>query len=513
MGRESIKSVGIISFFTLISRVLGLVREMVLAAFLGTGFYSDAFSLAFALPNFFRRLGAEGTIVNAFLPRFFEIKKRDGEERALRYSSDFFGVSFFILFVLTLICVSLAPFLVDYLSVVGFQDEPMRLTVLLTQIMSLYIVLIGAVTVFQGILNSFSVFWVSSLTPILLNVSIIGLGVWLAPVLENPAIGFAIGVVVGGILQLVWHLPHLRRVGFRMRKRIHPCDPYVKKTLGVVFPTIFGVGIYHINVVVNSVVASTLSEGAVSSLRFSHRILEFTMGILIIPVSTVIMPGLSKLFVDNRPDEVRRKLQTALRLVTFITLPATVGLLIINQQLVDSLFGRGAFDANSISLTRDALSFHIIGLVFISWNRLLLDGFQAARRIGAAVRAAGIIFFVNLILALLLSRLMGHRGVALSFTIAQIVQTVVLVLYLSRISINRFLDSDLLKSVRNTFLLSIFMAFTLWILKRGVLCFTFSSMADMALLVSAGVSLYLFPAYLVGSREFNEIKQIIFRDR
>ena len=493
------KSIGLVSLITLFSRILGLLREIVKAALLGTSSYSDAFTLAFTIPNLFRRMTAEGAMSNAFIPVFNEILHKEGEKRAFDFARNFFWLFTFVLLLFSLLFIISAPWLVRYVFAPGFEGDSLQLTVLLTRYMFIYIVFISLAAILQGVLNSFAVFWVSSLTPVLLNISIIGCALFFAPRLSNPTYGFAIGVLVGGVIQLTFQLPSARKAGLRLLSRINLADPKIRQVIALMLPTIFGTGIYQINIIVSNFIASTLDEGAISSLNFSNRLLELIIGVFIISITTVFLPRFSTLFAEQRLDTIGSEMQRIIEITTFIALPATVGVFMIGDEIVTLLFVRGAFDAHSVSLTAGALRYHILGLIFISWNRLLLTLFQAGRWIRQTVQIAVVILFVNTITAVIFSRFAGHLGIAGANSLSQVVQTILLVLYLHKLLKCKISLLFSGKRLSKTLVISILLLFGLWGFKKYLIPPDLPVLFSVSLLVSFGVMFYGACAVLIQS--------------
>ncbi len=484
------KSIGLVSLITLLSRILGLIREIVKAALLGTSHYSDAFTLAFTIPNLFRRMTAEGAMSSAFIPVFNEILQKDGEKRAFDFAKNFFWLFTFVLLLFSLLFIISAPWLIRYVFAPGFESEPLQLTVLLTRYMFIYIVFISLAAILQGVLNSFAVFWVSSLTPVLLNISIIGCAVFFAPRLSNPTFGFAIGVLLGGVIQLTVQLPSARKAGLRLLSGINLADPKIRQVITLILPTIFGTGIYQINIIISNFIASTLDEGAISSLNFSNRLLELIIGVFIISITTVFLPRFSTLFAEQQLDTIGSDMQRIIEITAFIALPATVGVFMIGDEIVTLLFARGEFDATSVSLTAGALRYHILGLIFISWNRILLTLFQAGKWIQQTVQIAAVILVVNAVAAVILSRFAGHLGIAGANSLSQVVQTILLVLYLHKLLKCRisFLFSG--KRLAKTFMLSTLLLTGLWVFKKYLITPEWPVLLSVSLLISFGVIFY-----------------------
>ena len=502
-------SIGVMSLLTLLSRLLGLVREMVRASLLGTSFYSDAFTLAFSLPNLFRRLTAEGIMSTAFIPVFCEVREQEGEKRAFKFANNFFFLLSLFLILLTSVFIFFAPWLVKYLFASGFVGEPLVLTVFLTRMMFSYIILISLAAICQGILNSYSIFWISSLTPVLLNISIIGCAILAAPYLANPTYGFALGVMLGGALQLFAQFPSLRKIGFRWRLKIDFKDPKIREVGRLMAPAVFGAGIYQINIIVSNLIATTLGEGALSSLNYSNRLLELVLGVFVVSSITALLPKLSHLFASGQMGEIDNYLATFLNLVTFVTLPITVVTFVLSEEIVTVLFKRGVFDQTSMLMTAGALRLHILGLIFISWNRILVAGYQATRNFARTVKISAVVMLTNLFFALVLSQTIQHLGIALANTLSQVVQTILLLFYLQQIQL-----FGVMKKVFNLEIFkNILIASVLWVILSQSRDFFyslgFSVYSCLILVTTLFVTTLLLLAYVLRSAELVQLIRLI----
>lgn len=483
------------------SRILGLIREIVRASILGTSFYSDAFTLAFSIPNLFRRLTAEGIMINAFIPTFCQIKQKDGDEKALAFARNFFWLSTCFLIVFSLTFIATAPWLVKYLFAAGFTGEPLQLTIFLTQFMFCYIALVSLAAICQGILNSFATFWVSAFTPMLLNISIIGCALFFAPRLENPTFGFAIGVLIGGALQLLFQLPYTFKHRFKLIAPVCFSDPHLRQVGKLMLPTIFGVGIYQINIIISNLIATTLKEGSLASLNFSNRLLELVLGVFVISLTTVILPKLSHLFIDKNFEEISHRLKESLHLIAFITLPVMAGSMIIAEEAISVLFLRGRFDETSLVMTAGALRFHMMGLIFIAWNRVILTCYQAAKYLKRVVQISVIVMIANLIGALVFSRYISHLGIALASSISQIIQTILLIFFIGEISIKgvtkNFFSLSLLKNIMAAGVMLI----ALYFLKENIERFQLPQIFKLITLSLSGILIFIVAGILFKSDE------------
>lgn len=499
------RSIGLVSLITLFSRVLGLLREIVKAALLGTSYHSDAFTLAFMIPNLFRRMTAEGAMSSAFIPVFNELLQTDGEKRAFDFAKNFFWLFTLALVLLSVLFIISAPWLIRYVFATGFYGEPLQLTVLLTQYLFIYIIFISLAAILQGVLNSFSVFWISSLTPVLLNISIITCALFFAPRLSNPTYGFAIGVLLGGIIQLAVQLPSARKTGLRLLSKINLADPKIRQVITLILPTIFGTGIYQINIIISNLIASTLDEGAISSLSFSNRLLELLIGVFVISITTVFLPRFSTYFAEQHLEALGSDLKRIIEITAFITLPATVGIIMISDELVALLFARGAFDLDSVALTAGALRYHILGLTFISWNRILLTFFQAGKWVKQTVQIAMVILLVNTVAALIFSKTAGHLGIAGANSLSQVVQTILLVLYLHKLIDCRVGDFIPGKQLLKTVMISSLLLIGLWSFKKVFVPPEQPALLSVSLLIGFGVLFFGSCAFLFKSETLKSL--------
>ena len=427
------RSVGTVGLITTLSRVLGMLREMVRAWALGTGMYSDAFVLAFSLPNLFRRLSAEGAMSNAFIPVFCQVDKEEGRARAMAFARSFFWTLTLILTLLTLVFVWQADWLVAHIFAAGYSGETLEVTIFLTRVMFVYMILISLAAVAQGVLNSISIFWISAATPVALNLAIIGMALALKDQFENPALSFSLGVVLGGVLQLGMQFPHLYKSGFSLLGSLW--DPKVKEVFRLILPTIFGVGIYQINILISNLIATGLGEGALSSLTFSNRLLELVLGVVVVSITTVTLPRLSGFFTSGDLKAVTLNISRTLKIVAFFSLPVTIITLALKEEIVRLLFLRGEFNQTSLQMTAGALFYHILGLIFISFNRVVLTAYQGARRLQITVWVAGVAMVVNLAACYGLSELMGHLGIAAASSLSQAVQWFLLAWFIGRLGL------------------------------------------------------------------------------
>lgn len=427
-----LKAMGLMSVLTLISRVFGLVREIVRAHYLGTGAASDAFSVAFMLPNLFRRLVGEGSMTAAAVPTFIDEMKKGGTARMSEVASRFFTFFTFLLTGFCLLYTIFAGPLVEHLFARGFAEQPekLALTVELSRYLFFYLLFISLAAVLQAVLNSQRVFGPSAFTPILLNVCIVGSAIGLQSLFELPVYAFVLGILLGGFVQLVFQYPYVRKLGISLRPSFAWNDPAVKRILKLMVPGILGAGVYQINVVLSQMIATYLVPGAVSSLQYSSRLEEFTLGVFIVAIGTAILPTFSALYSDGKIEELKRTLDFALRLVAFVTIPATVGLILIRYPLIALLFRTGEFDAKSIELTAFAFQFHASGLLFVGLARVLVSVFYSTKDLVTPVKTGAISVGVDLLTCLALAIPLQQGGVAFGNSMGALAQTLALTYFL-----------------------------------------------------------------------------------
>lgn len=433
-NRELGRAAGVVGKATLASRILGYVRDAVIAAVFGATAGADAFFVAFRVPNLLRRLFAEGSLSAALVPVLTKIRREQGNDEALRLTRAALVCLSAFLTVLAVVGIAGAPLIVRIIGP-GFIDRPEQfdLTVTLTRLVFPYILLIGIVAVCMGVLNVFGHFASPALAPVMLNVGIIG-AVWrLAPYLETPEISLAAGVIIGGLLQVALQLPFLKRIGLKLggRWRLwHPELPGIGKRM---LPMALGAAAYQLNVVVSTMLATLLPGGGVSYLYYADRLVQFPLGVIAIAAATAALPSFSRLAAEGDIAGLRDSLSFTLRLVFFITLPALVGLIVVREPLVRLLFQRGAFDHHATVMTAEALMYYAAGLWAFSGTRVVVNAYYAMGRVRLPAVLAMIAVAVNVLFSLLLMPRMGHAGLALATSLSSAIHLLFLLIVLRKI--------------------------------------------------------------------------------
>ena len=424
---------GVVGFYTFLSRILGLIRDMVVARFFGSGMATDAFFVAFRIPNLLRRLFAEGSLTIAFIPVFTEYLRRKSREDAYELARVVLTVLSIILTVITILGIILAPWIVR-LQAWGFGYEGVKydLTVLLARITFPYIFLISLVALFMGILNSLRHFSAPAAAPILLNVGMIGATIWIAPRLSQPIVGTAIGVILGGILQVALQIPMIVKKGIPLIPKWMPSHPALKKIGLLMLPAVFGSAIYQFNQFIGTLLASFLDEGSVSWLYYADRMVQFPLGVFAIAISTAALPALSSQVADRDHSAFNDTLNHSVRLTFFIAFPSMIGLIILGKPIIQLFFQRGAFDSYSTVMTTRALVFYSLGLWAYSGIRIIVSAFYATQDTKTPVKVAAVTLLVNLLLSLILMGPLKHGGLALALSISSSVQFCLLSYFLKK---------------------------------------------------------------------------------
>ena len=424
-----------LSLLTLISRVLGLLREMTKARFLGTTALSDAFSVAFLLPNLFRRLFAEGSISVAFIPTFKEyLLEGEKEKEKQAETREFLSCMFtFLTFFVTLaVCAGIlaAPLLVRIFGIEEFEE-----TVFLTRVMFPFLAFISIAALFQGVLNSLHIFTPSGLAPILLNIITILCTYILSPYTQNPARAMAAGILIGGFTEAAIQLPFILKKGHTffitgIKRAVN--NPGTRKVLRLISPTIIGMAAYQLNDLIATALAGRAGEGVVSSLQYSVRLQELFLGVFAVSIGTVLLPNLTEYAKTSQWDIYNRRLGSSLNIIAMITIPVTFFSMAEGGNLIRLLFLGHSFDDQSVSLTLAAFTFHMPGLLFIALNRIIAPAFYAQSDTKSPTAAGIISIAVNIILAAVLAGRFKGAGIAFALTFASVVNTVLLVIFLGR---------------------------------------------------------------------------------
>jgi putative peptidoglycan lipid II flippase len=404
-----------VSSLTLVSRILGYVRDFFIARAFGAGLATDAFFVAFRIPNLLRRLFAEGAFSQAFVPVLAEHKNRQSPEETRRLIDGVSTALFLALVVTAALGVAISPVIV-YLSAPGFASDPAKfeLTVLMLRICFPYIACISLVALAAGILNTWNRFAVPAITPALLNVAFIVAAVFFAKYFNPPIVALAWAVFVGGLLQLAFQVPFLLRLGLLPRWRLDLSHPGVQRVLKIMAPATFGVSVAQISLLINTVFASYLPTGSVSWLYYADRLMELPAGMLGVALGSILLPSLSKYHADANREEYSRLLDWGLRMTVLLAVPSAAALAVIALPMVAALFHYGRFGVDDAWMTCRALIAYSIGLIGMILVKILAPGFYARQDVRTPVKIGIVTLIATQLLNLAFIGTLKHAGLALA---------------------------------------------------------------------------------------------------
>ncbi|HZN99694.1 MAG TPA: murein biosynthesis integral membrane protein MurJ [Burkholderiales bacterium] len=425
-----------VSSLTMVSRVLGFVRDFLIARIFGAGLLTDAFFVAFKIPNLLRRLFAEGAFSQAFVPILGEYKNRTGAEDTKTLIDSIATVLFLALVVAAALGMAAAPIIV-YVTAPGFAAEPEKfaLTVQMLRITFPYIVFISLVALSAGILNTWNKFSVPAVTPTLLNVAFIVGALFFADWFDPPVVVLAWAVFIGGALQLAYQVPFLARLGLLPRWRLDLSHPGLRRVLLLMLPAAFGVSVGQISILLNQIFASYLQTGSISWLYYADRLMELPAGVLGVAVGTILLPSLSKYHATANQAEYSRLLDWGMRITVLLAVPAAVALAVLALPLVTMLFQYGRFTEDDAWMTRQALVAYSVGLLGLILVKILAPGFYARQNVATPVKIGIVTLVATQLMNLAFVGPLRHAGLALAIGLGACLNAGLLYLQLRRNSI------------------------------------------------------------------------------
>lgn len=414
-----LRSTGVVSLFTLLSRVLGLVRDVVVANLFGAGGGVDAFFVAFKIPNFFRRLFAEGAFSQAFVPVLSEYRTQREHAEVQLLVSYTLGSLGGVLLLVTVVCVTFAP-LVTFLFAPGFHDMPEKfdLAADMLRLTFPYLLLISLTALLGSVLNSYGKFAMPAFTPVLLNICLISAACFAAPLMDPPVMALAWGVLAAGAVQLVFQLPFIKQINLLTPPRWGWSDPGVKRILKLMLPAMFGVSVAQINLLLDTVLASFLTDGSVSWLYYSDRLMEMPLGVFGIAIATVILPSLSRKHASQSQEAFSQTLDWAVRMVLLIGVPAALALVVLAAPLLVTLFQYGEFTPSDVERASLSLQAYGLGLVGFMLVKVLAPGYFARQDTKTPVKVGIKAMVTNMVFNLALIVPLAHVGLALATSLS-----------------------------------------------------------------------------------------------
>ncbi|MFC1838849.1 murein biosynthesis integral membrane protein MurJ [Thermodesulfobacteriota bacterium] len=508
------RAAGVVGFYTFLSRILGLVRDMVIAVFFGATISADAFFVAFKIPNMLRRFTAEGSMTIAFIPVFTEYLKNRSKKEAFELARIILTLLSIILVVITIFGIILSPWIVRLIAY-GFGGEGTKyeLTVLLTRITFPYVILVSLVAFFMGILNSLKHFAAPAAAPVFLNLGIIGSTFLISPYFSEPVMGTAIGVLIGGMLQVMLQLPWIYKNGVSLKPLWNPGHPAVAKIGMLVLPALFGSAIYQINQFAGTLLASFLPVGSISWLYYADRLVELPLGVFAIAISTAALPSLSRQAVEKDRNAFMDTLEHALKLTFFISIPSMMGLIILGKPIIQLFFQRGAFNALSSDMTANALFFYALGLWAFSGVKIVVSAFYALQDTVTPVKVSVITFFSYIIFGVTLMGPLKHGGLALALSLSSALNFMLLVFLLKR-KLPYWLLTPIIISVLKILMSAAVMGLSVFCLKlnffpNGYDPGVFSLGVKVFFLVISGIIIYLVSASVFRCGELRAIVDLV----
>jgi putative peptidoglycan lipid II flippase len=435
--RSIARAAGTVTVATMISRVLGVGREMVMAKYFGAGFFTDAFNIAYRVPNLFRDLFAEGALSSAFVPTFIRELNRGGAERAWLLANRLVSALLLVLGALTLVFVFFAKGFV-YLLAAGYADTPgkMELTIQMTRILSPFLLFIALAAVAMGMLNAFGSFFIPAAAPAAFNACCILAGIFLSPFMPRfglePVVSMAVGAIIGGASQFLVQVPPARRLGWRFHFVLDFSDPGLRRIASLMLPAVVGLSATQINITVDSQLASHYGNGPVSWLNYAFRLMQLPIGLFGVAIATATTALVSHHAADNATDKLRETVHSSLRLAACLTFPATVGLIVFREEIVRLLYQRGSFLSGDTIQTGRAVMLYALALFGYSAVKILVPAFYALGDTRTPVRTSVTSVALKVAINFLLIIPMRFLGLALATSVASWVNFALLLRQLNR---------------------------------------------------------------------------------
>ena len=506
INKKLSKAAGAVGGMTLISRLFGFLRDMVIAMAFGSSASADAFFVAYRIPNMQRRILGEGAVTAAFIPVFTKTLTQKGEAAAWKMTANLFNIFIILLSLVSLLIFIFSPAVITIFAP-GFIDEPgkFELTVKLTRWMAPYLFFIGLAAFCMGILNTLKVFALPAAAPIAQNIIMILSILILAPQMDEPIMGLAIGALVGGALQLLIQLPSVFKKGFQFHKTIDFKQAEIIKIGKLMGPVILGLAVYELNVMVDTLLASLLPGGSISYLYYGNRLVQLPLGIFAIALGVALLPTLSSQAARGDLKELIQTLGFSIRLILFVTLPATIGLIILREPIVNTLWERGEFLASTTEGTAIALLYYSIGLCAYSGVKIIAPAFYSLQDTKTPMKVGIYSMVLNIILNLILMGPLQHGGLALATSLAALFNVAFLI-HLLRKRLGLMGGKKILHSTLKMSMAAIAMGFITFVCKESF--FHVSDPLPIRLFsltacISVGMLVYALISHLTKNEEWH----------
>lgn len=511
--RAMTRAAGVVGFWTMLSRIMGFVRDLVIANFLGAGSGADAFFVAFRIPNLLRRLFGEGALSAAFVPTYVETLNKDGLTEGERLARIVFTFSALLLAAITLAGIVFSPWIVRAIAPGFFDDfEKFRLTISLNRIMFPYIFFISLTALASGVLNSMGHFSAPAAAPIVLNVCMItSVAVLCSFFNMAPYYALAWGVVAAGVLQLALQIPFMSAHGIRIRPNFNFRHPALRKIGRLFVPAALGGAVYQINVMIGTILASLLPTGAVSYLYYADRLVELPLGVFAIALGTAILPSMSRQTAEGDLAALGESVSFSLRLISFFIIPASIGLIVLREPIISVLFQRGEFTWVDTQQTAYALLWYTVGLWAFSGLKVITQAFFSMKDTKTPVYVAIVAVIVNLVGGLLLMGPMLQGGLALATSIAAAINVLILYVLLSH-RLGEYPNGRILSSLIKHMLAAVVMGGVLMYTRtlghwsQGL---TLANLVVLSVSVLGGAVVYAVGAYVLRCPEVQSLLSFV----
>lgn len=512
-----VRAVSAIGSMTMLSRIFGFARDILIANFLGAGAVADVFVVAFRFPNLFRRLFAEGAFAAAFVPMFSRAIESEGDAPARKFAEQSLSVLAIILLIFVIVCEVAMPWLMPYLAP-GFDAVPgkMEMATNFSRIAFPYLLFISLVSLLSGVLNAYGKFSAAAAAPVLLNITLIAALLGFGGSYVESGRALVWGVFAAGIVQFIWLLWHCHRAGVALKFRAPRLTDKVRTLGRRILPVVFGASLYQINLLIGTILATTISDGAVSYLYYADRVTQLPLGVVGIAVGTALLPMISRQLESGNAEQANASQNRGLEIALLVTIPAALALIVIPGPIIAVLFERGAFDAVASDATAMALMAYAIGLPAYVGIRVFTPGFFAREDTATPVRIAALAMIINVVLNLVLMQSLGHVGIALASSLSAWINIALLILVLARRGHYRA-DARLLSRLLGIAGASVLMAGVLWLAAAWAVPWLSGPLVHqivaLTILIVGGLIVYAISARLFGVYSIAEIKQTLRRAR
>lgn len=510
-----LRSAATVGGTTFLSRILGFVRDMMVASAIGTGPIADAFFVAFRFPNMFRSIFAEGAFNSAFVPLFAKRLEGEGEASARRFAEEATSALLFVLLVLTVLAMIFMPALMHVFAP-GFGDDPQKRiwAVQFSRVTFPYLLFISLTAVQAAILNSLGKFFAGAAAPVMLNVTMIAALFFVVPLAANPGLVLSYGVATAGVVQFIWLAISCQRAGMTLHLRRPRLTPDVKRLITLGIPGVIAGGIGQVNLTIGTMIA-TLQAGAVSWLYYADRIYQLPLGVVGIAIGVVLLPDLSRRLRAEDDAGAHRSLNRALEFAMLLTLPAAVALAIIPHDIIKVLFERGRFHAGDTQATALALAIYAVGLPAFVMNKVFSPAFFARENTWTPLKYAGVSVVVNVTTSFVLFQFIGFPGIAVGTTLAAWTNALLLAVRLWRTG-HFTPDAQLVARLPLILLASIGMGSVLWVgsmlLAPAFAMHFIASVSVLAALIAGGMVVYAGFCQFTGAARFGDLRRAISRN-